>query len=349
MSLSQLTVDNVKTLKEMYNHGDRTGMYLQYYTWTGNKQALDQAYISSFSGYKGAIAECANEIVASAHPDFYPKVGVIGFSNEIGGYLLNKIEQDVLQGGSGLFSEEQIYQFAKQVWTKYKIENLFPGNILRPQSVFTEGAYASYLCMSGQESRVLRPNPLDQETTLKRYGKSRQQFTDLNKYHWVHIKPHGVDLSLAINRSTGITDYVENSKFAALDPSTQSARIGAASGILGGLDLSRLSSPLSRQGKARPTLPRKKVEKSPAAQFLRGFGLNVSDISPKDYQKITALSTTYNAQRSQFANRFPFEFFSEAFSTIGQLAHASGNPKLLHVAQVGSSAVNLLKQVSTLP
>ncbi len=349
--VSQLTRDHVTKLTKLYEEDDRTGMYLEYYALTGSNQALDQATISSFSGYTGAIAECANDIVARAHPDLYPKGGVIEFSKIIAGDLLQKIVKDVQQGGTGIFTDEQIYQFARQKWTELKMGGSFPGNILYPKYWLTEGTYATLSC-----AHHLDVKHTQAEMGLnfgKAYGKSRSQFTDLTKYQWLHMKPHGKDISYAIDLKTGKHVFLERSKFGYKSPSVQAAQIGAASGLgLGLVPSPKMllpSTPLVKKPKTDLQRPSPSSQQKPVEKFLKSYGLSKKDINPQERALISKLSNDYAKQRPQFSNGFPFEFFGDAFSQLRQLAQATNNPKLMQVAQVGGGVVNLFKQLSALP
>jgi hypothetical protein len=63
---TQLSLEDVDTLRSYINSGDRAGFYLWYSYLTGSREALLQAQVASFSGVIGAQAYYANMIVQAA-------------------------------------------------------------------------------------------------------------------------------------------------------------------------------------------------------------------------------------------------------------------------------------------
>lgn len=57
--MAQLTQEDIDELGQFINNDNRTGMYLRYYELTGSDQALEQAYISTFSEFTGGAADRA--------------------------------------------------------------------------------------------------------------------------------------------------------------------------------------------------------------------------------------------------------------------------------------------------
>lgn len=124
-----LTAEDIATLGSLLNdHGDRTAFYLHYYELTGNEQVAAMAQISHLTDFEGAVAAHANEAVESKFPDQYPAGGVFEFSKEIPPYLYDAIVADINAGGTGLLSERQVLEAAREAWDARGLGDQFPGN-----------------------------------------------------------------------------------------------------------------------------------------------------------------------------------------------------------------------------
>jgi hypothetical protein len=128
-SLRTLTKEDIETLGSLLNdHADRTAFYLHYYELTGNEQVAAMAKISHLTDFEGAVAAHANEAVESKFPDQYPAGGVFEFSKEIPSHLYNAIVADVNAGGSGILSERQVLEAAREAWDARGLGDQWPGN-----------------------------------------------------------------------------------------------------------------------------------------------------------------------------------------------------------------------------
>ena len=126
-----LTNQDVEVLGSLlHDHADRTAFYLHYYELSGNEQVAAMAKISNLTDFEGAVAAHANEAIESKFPDQYPPGGVFEFSKEIPVHLFNAIVADVNAGGSGILSERQALEAAREAWDARGLGDQFPGNAL---------------------------------------------------------------------------------------------------------------------------------------------------------------------------------------------------------------------------
>lgn len=72
-----LTTAEVNILTALANSGDRAGFYLAYYAMTGNKDALLESKISTFSAATGGIAFAANWLLQDQFRTTAPTNGTL--------------------------------------------------------------------------------------------------------------------------------------------------------------------------------------------------------------------------------------------------------------------------------
>jgi hypothetical protein len=135
MDVAALTPADVDRLRAKIDAGDRAGFYLLYHDLTGSNEALTQAEVSSFSGELGRMAKQANSAVqaylwAIGRGDQYPGT-IENFSRIIAKDLYNRVAEDVANGRTGVFTDQQIFDRAKEQWRRHGIGDCFPGNLLR--------------------------------------------------------------------------------------------------------------------------------------------------------------------------------------------------------------------------
>lgn len=71
MTVERITQAHFNELSAVLAAGDRGGFYLKLYELTGNKQALIQAAITTYSGVWGGMAVTANYFAKLADPENY--------------------------------------------------------------------------------------------------------------------------------------------------------------------------------------------------------------------------------------------------------------------------------------
>ena len=125
MPLSQ---NDIAQLQARIDAGDRAGFYILYHDMTGSIQALLQAQVSSYSGSIGQLAAYSNAAAKFMLGDRYPET-TDQFSLSIATDLLNKIKLDVNTGGTGVLSDDRIFDLAKQQWIDRDIGAFFPANV----------------------------------------------------------------------------------------------------------------------------------------------------------------------------------------------------------------------------
>ena len=103
--------------------------YIEYHNLTGSSQALIQAMVSSYSGYIGQLALYSNAVARTYLGSQYPGT-TDNFSQIIASDLLDKIKANVADGGTGVFTDDKILEFAKLQWEIRGIGDCFPGNVL---------------------------------------------------------------------------------------------------------------------------------------------------------------------------------------------------------------------------
>jgi hypothetical protein len=129
-----LTQANLNQLQERIDAGDRAGFYILYHNLTGSEQALTQAQVSSYSGGIGQLALFSNAAAKWYLGDRYSET-TDQFSLSIASDLNNKIRDNVNNGGSGTFTDDEILRFAKTQWDNRGIGEYFPGNVLMHDNV----------------------------------------------------------------------------------------------------------------------------------------------------------------------------------------------------------------------
>jgi hypothetical protein len=133
--VATLTQADVDRLKAKLDAGDRAGFYLLYHDLTGSNEALTQAEVASFSGELGRMAMQANSAIqaylwAMERGNQYPGT-VDNFSQIIAKHLYDRIAEDVANGRTGVFKDEEIFNRAKEQWGGHGIGDCFPGNLRR--------------------------------------------------------------------------------------------------------------------------------------------------------------------------------------------------------------------------
>ena len=132
MPTTQLTSNDIASLKSCLDNGDRAGFYIAYYNLTGSQEALVQAQISSFSGQLGLLAYDANAVAQAGltltgQRSLYPAT-VDDFSLQIAKAVFNAIQVDVNTGGTGVLTNQEIFQVSKAQWDDRGIGAWFPGD-----------------------------------------------------------------------------------------------------------------------------------------------------------------------------------------------------------------------------
>lgn len=125
----QLSQSNISQLQARIDAGDRAGFYIEYHNLTGSTEALLQAQVSSYSGYMGQLALYANAVAKTYLGNQYPGT-TNNFSQLIASDLLDKIKASVADGGTGVFTDDQVLEFARLQWDIRGIGDCFPGNVL---------------------------------------------------------------------------------------------------------------------------------------------------------------------------------------------------------------------------
>jgi hypothetical protein len=127
--------------------GDRAGFYLAYHDMTGSNQALTQAQVSSYSEtiswqaiYSNATARSL--LTLTGRGDLYPGT-TDNLSLIIATDLLNRIDQNVAAGGSGVFSDREVFRFAADQWAIRGIGDVFPGAMVDPDFGFLQYPFSS--------------------------------------------------------------------------------------------------------------------------------------------------------------------------------------------------------------
>jgi uncharacterized membrane protein YeaQ/YmgE (transglycosylase-associated protein family) len=123
-----LSQNDVAQLQTRIDAGDRAGFYILYYNMTGSTQALLQAQVSSYSGTMGQMAAYSNAAAKFMLGSRYPET-TDQFSLSIATDLFNKIKLDVETGGTGVMSDQRIFDLAKQQWIDRDIGEFFPANV----------------------------------------------------------------------------------------------------------------------------------------------------------------------------------------------------------------------------
>ncbi len=126
---------------------DRGGYYLTLYNMTGSQEALLQAEIATFSAGAGGAAWLANYLIKKDHPTTYT-LDVHEFSLEISRSSLTAIERkintDSNNTNTGIITDEEMLQSAKDVWDQLGMGTLFPGN-----SIMAANDLANFLTSKG--------------------------------------------------------------------------------------------------------------------------------------------------------------------------------------------------------
>ena len=126
----QLTTQDINELNELLNvKGDRGGFYYRYYELTGSEQALVQAQITTYSGHWGGLAINGNTIAKYNNPEIY-KISLDQFSQDIAKALFDDVQNRVIDGETGILTDDQIQALDRSVWENKQLGKWFPGNIL---------------------------------------------------------------------------------------------------------------------------------------------------------------------------------------------------------------------------
>lgn len=131
----KLTDTEIAYLQGYLDRLDRGGYYMALYNMTGNKQALEQAQIATFSEGLGGTAFFANfmlqhKLAAGQYP------GVYYLSQEVAKESLQairdklKANEDGSNANTGYIDMSEMFGSANKAWKEAGAERFFPGNFL---------------------------------------------------------------------------------------------------------------------------------------------------------------------------------------------------------------------------
>jgi hypothetical protein len=160
----RLSDREIRLLQQLLDAGDRGGFYVAYYQMTGQRQAMEQGQIATFSSNVGGIAWATNALMQTRLPrGVYP--GIYFMSQGVAQFALEGAERSVTyntSAGSGYLTEQQMFQTASDAWiawwererpgTGRPIGHLFPGNLIRGLAIggeLTQAAYDEWVATVG--------------------------------------------------------------------------------------------------------------------------------------------------------------------------------------------------------
>ena len=357
---STLTLDDAQDLQHLQDDDNRTAMYLHYFELTGEQQAFVQAKISSFSGFLGAAADAANQNIQQATP-LYPTQGVIYFSNQISQDHITHVYQDVLQGGTGVFTGTTMQANARSIWDYYGIGPLFPGNVYNLTELIKHPLDVNWAGVAQAVEAGLTVSWDTLTLAANAYGVARATFDDPTTYQWYYKKVHNKSVSVAVERATGKVVFVEHSTHAL-----------CVDGIVLGTDT------LFKDAIYEPVIPFKPIPKTPGEtpaqsqilgpltldaerppeeqefeflQFLNAYGLTPEDVSREEKKAIIALGDTYveKKENNNWLDKIPFTFLEQAAGNLVVIATQTGNPRLYRAAVRMERGIDILHQCVLLP
>lgn len=362
-NLAPLTAQDLTNLRRLDDDDNRVAMYIHDFELTGEQQNLLQAHFASFSGYEGAVAECANQEILNFIGSQYPKEGIVGVSRMVSQDHVDHKFQNVQNGGNGYISGREMLENAQGVWDRQGIGPYFPGRLFALTNIFFSSDEPRFNQRQTEigASKTLRCAISEYVPFLRTYGLTREHFSDPTKYQWYHEKVHGQDISYVTELGKRKVVFLEKSDYAVRKvPNSIRLREGQRitdiflARIPGVNDDDNDVAPavVNRRPPARIPAPnRPQVEEDEFQQYLKNHGLSANDVNEEEKKAIIEFANTYAA--ANVDQRLTFREFVDIFEWGNEklmiVAQATNNRKLMFAAQLGHHGLEVAKMTSQLP
>lgn len=130
-----LTDVELAVMDAMVERGDRAGYDIVYFAMTGNDAVAGEAQVATFSERPGSVAFGANRLMQEAFKDIAKAGqaqyrGIYFLSQEVALHGLDAVRQDLIDGGTGLLTNNEYFDSATKAWQDNLNTDYFPGNLI---------------------------------------------------------------------------------------------------------------------------------------------------------------------------------------------------------------------------